>query len=240
MNARKTLSRILTGLIFIVIGIGYVGKFAGIWPEFTVFFPGWWTLFIIIPMLFSVVNDGPGVFNVAVLLIGVALLLSNDAYGIIEFKQFIWIALAALLILIGIRITFEPSIRRAKYNRTLRATQPEGTYYADSDGKKKVNINFSSSTENFDGQVFEGADASVSFGEITLDLRGATFTHDTAINANASFGTVKILLPANINIKLETSSLFGAVNNRHINPAQSGLPTVFINAGASFGSVDIS
>ena len=101
MNARKTLSRILTGLIFIVIGIGYVGKFAGIWPEFTVFFPGWWTLFIIIPMLFSVVNDGPGVFNVAVLLIGVALLLSNDAYGIIEFKQFIWIALAALLILIG-------------------------------------------------------------------------------------------------------------------------------------------
>ena len=129
---------------------------------------------------FSVVNDGPGVFNVAVLLIGVALLLSNDAYGIIEFKQFIWIALAALLILIGIRIIFEPSIRRAKYNRTLRATQPEGTYYADSDGKKKVNINFSSSTENFDGQVFEGADASVSFGEITLDLRGATFTHDTA------------------------------------------------------------
>lgn len=137
MNARKTLSRILTGLIFIVIGIGYVGKFAGIWPEFTVFFPGWWTLFIIIPMLFSVVNDGPGVFNVAVLLIGVALLLSNDAYGIIEFKQFIWIALAALLILIGIRIIFEPSIRRAKYNRTLRATQPEGTYYADSDGKRR-------------------------------------------------------------------------------------------------------
>ena len=32
MNTRKTLTRIFTGLLFIVIGIGYVGKFAGIWP----------------------------------------------------------------------------------------------------------------------------------------------------------------------------------------------------------------
>ena len=239
MNTRKTLTRIITGLFFIVIGIGYVGKFAGIWPEFTIFFPGWWTLFIIVPMILSIINDGPGIFNIAVLLIGIALLLSNDAYGIIEFKQFIWIALAALLILVGIRIIFEPTIRRAKYNRTLRENAPAGTYYSESGEKKKLNASFTGYTESFAGQSFDGADASASFGELTLDLREAFFTHDTVINASASFGSVKILLPDNVNIKLTPSSFFGSVNNRHINPPASGLPNVIINASASFGSVEV-
>lgn len=239
MNSRKTLSRIITGLLFIVIGVGYVGKFAGIWPNFTIFFPGWWTLFIIVPMIFSIVNDGPGIFNIAVLLIGVALLLSNDAYGIIEFRQFIWIALAALLILVGVRIIFEPTIRRAKYNRTLRESAPSGTYYSDSGERKKLNASFTSYTESFSGCNFEGADATASFGELTVDLRGAVFTHDTVLNASASFGTVKILLSDNVNIKLNPSSLFGGVANRHRNSPSTGLPVIIINASASFGSVDI-
>lgn len=128
MNTRKTLTRIITGLFFIVIGIGYVGKFAGIWPEFTIFFPGWWTLFIIVPMILSIINDGPGIFNIAVLLIGIALLLSNDAYGIIEFKQFIWIALAALLILVAYVLFL--SRRYAAQNTTVlsaRMLLPERT-----------------------------------------------------------------------------------------------------------------
>lgn len=239
MNARKTISRLITGLIFIIVGIGYVGKFAGIWPDFSIFFPGWWTLFIIVPMVYSIVNDGPGVFNIAVLLLGVALLISNDAYGIIEFKQFVWIILAALLIVIGVRIILGPTIRRAKYNRTLRENTQSGTYYSESDQKKKLSASFTSYTEDFAGRTFEGADASASFGELTLDLRRAVFTHDTVINASASFGTVKILLPENVSIKLNPSSLFGGVDARHINPAGSGLPVVIINATASFGTVEI-
>ena len=144
MNVRKTLNRIVFGLLFIGAGVGYVCKIAGIWPDFTIFFPGWWTLFIIVPMVLSIINDGPGIFNISLLLLGVALLLSNDAYNIIEFQQFIWVALAALLIVIGIRIICAPMIRRAKYNRTLRATQPAGTYYSESDGKKKFNSSFTS------------------------------------------------------------------------------------------------
>lgn len=239
MNARKTISRLITGLIFIIVGIGYVGKFAGIWPDFSIFFPGWWTLFIIVPMVYSIVNDGPGVFNIAVLLLGIALLISNDAYGIIEFKQFVWIILAALLIVIGVRIILGPTIRRAKYNRTLRENTQSGTYYSESDQKKKLSASFTSYTEDFAGRTFEGADASASFGELTLDLRRAVFTHDTVINASASFGTVKILLPENVSIKLNPSSLFGGVDARHINPAGSGLPVVIINATASFGTVEI-
>ena len=239
MNVRKTLNRIVFGLLFIGAGVGYVCKIAGIWPDFTIFFPGWWTLFIIVPMVISIKKKDPGIFNISLLLLGVALLLSNDAYNIIEFQQFIWVALAALLIVIGIRIICAPMIRRAKYNRTLRATQPAGTYYSESDGKKKFNSSFTSSTENDDGQVFEGASVSVNFGEMTLDLRGAIFNFDTVIDASAAFGEVNILLPDNVNIRLDSSSFLGGVNNRHRNPAHSDLPTVIINAGASFGVVNI-
>ena len=87
--------------------------------------------------------------------------------------------------------------------------------------------------------MFEGASVSVNFGEMTLDLRGAIFNFDTVIDASAAFGEVNILLPDNVNIRLDSSSFLGGVNNRHRNPAHSDLPTVIINAGASFGVVNI-
>lgn len=239
MNVRKTLNRIVFGLLFIGAGVGYICKFAGICPNFTIFFPGWWTLFIIVPMILSIINDGPGIFNISFLLLGVALLLSNDAYNIIEFRQFIWVALAALLIIIGVRIICAPMIRRARYNRTLRSAQKSGTYYSEPAGKKKYSYSFACATESYGGRVFEGASISVNFGSMTFDLREAIFNCDTVLDISSAFGEVNILLPDSVNIKLNSSSFLGGVNNRHRNSEEGGLPTVIINAGASFGVVNI-
>ena len=45
---KKTLTNFLWGLFFIIIGIGFLGEALNLW-NFELFFPGWWTLFIIIP-----------------------------------------------------------------------------------------------------------------------------------------------------------------------------------------------
>ena len=40
--------RILWGLVFVAIGIGYLGTQLD-WWDFTIFFPGWWTMLLILP-----------------------------------------------------------------------------------------------------------------------------------------------------------------------------------------------
>ena len=54
---RSRLSNILWGLFFILIGIGFAGNAFNLW-DFNLFFPGWWTLFIIIPCGISILQDG--------------------------------------------------------------------------------------------------------------------------------------------------------------------------------------
>ena len=45
--------RILWGLVFVAIGIGYLGTQLD-WWDFTIFFPGWWTMLLILPALYSI------------------------------------------------------------------------------------------------------------------------------------------------------------------------------------------
>lgn len=65
---RKNVANILWGLFFIGIGVGLIGNVLGFW-DFSVFFKGWWTLFIIIPALVSMVQSGIRLGNLIVLAI---------------------------------------------------------------------------------------------------------------------------------------------------------------------------
>ena len=49
--------RILWGLVFVAIGIGYLGTQLD-WWDFTIFFPGWWTMLLILPALYISCLDG--------------------------------------------------------------------------------------------------------------------------------------------------------------------------------------
>ena len=52
----KKLLSVIIGIAAIGIGIGYILAAVGVLTSFTVFIPGWWTAFLIIPgvvMLFS-------------------------------------------------------------------------------------------------------------------------------------------------------------------------------------------
>lgn len=48
---RRNIGALITGLLLLIIGVGFIGEATHLW-NFNLFFPGWWTLFIIIPRLF--------------------------------------------------------------------------------------------------------------------------------------------------------------------------------------------
>ena len=69
---KKDYSALIWGLIFVIVGIIFGGNALNIWHVY-VFFPGWWTLFLIIPGLISmdryVFNWGSGILVIIVLVI---------------------------------------------------------------------------------------------------------------------------------------------------------------------------
>lgn len=73
---KKNIAPLLFGIFFILAGLGYMGSVLFHW-DFTIFFDGWWTLFIIVPAFISICANGPRGFTVGAFLVGVLLLLSR-------------------------------------------------------------------------------------------------------------------------------------------------------------------
>jgi hypothetical protein len=73
VNMRNRISNVLWGLFFIIIGVGFAGNLFFDW-DFHLFFDGWWTLFIIIPCLISMIQNGFGTASTIGFIIGVLLL----------------------------------------------------------------------------------------------------------------------------------------------------------------------
>ena len=77
------------------------------------------------------------------------------------------------------------------------------------------------------------------FGGIKCDLRNAVFESDTVINACSIFGGMDILLPENVNVKVNSNSLFGGIDNKKHQNSKDNQYTVYLNGTCIFGGVDV-
>lgn len=234
MNSNK--SNILWGLFFIFLGIGFAGKAFGIW-HFTIFFPGWWTLFIIVPCLVSITQNGPQTGSTVGLIIGVMLLLSRQ--GIINGAIVGKLIFPAILVVIGISIIL---------NNFSRNRIPQSDYNSDyssaSRNRENEHLNyytatFASRNENFDNQIFEGANVNAIFGSVSLHLENTIINEDIVINCNSTFGGIELFLPEYVNVRVSGTPIFGDITNRRRGMTNTDAPTVYINATSMFGGVEI-
>ena len=220
---RKRISSTLWGLIFIAAGIGIVGAMAGAW-EFNILFAGWWTLFLIVPAVLGMIEHGVRIGNTIGLVLGVALLAC--CRGWLPWEVLSRMLVPVVMILIGgvmvFKNLFHLNLGRVKVPNDKR--MQELVVFS---GKNLVIQN-----------EFYGMEGEAIFGGLTIDLRGAQITENISIDAMAVFGGVDILLPANVSVKLSDLSLFGGCgNSRNYSPVDG--PTVYVNATALFGGVEV-
>lgn len=234
MNSNK--SNILLGLFFIFLGIGFAGNAFHLW-NFSLFFPGWWTLFIIVPCLITITQNGPQTGSVVGLIIGIMLLLSRQ--GIVSGDILGKLLIPAILVVIGISIVFN------NFSRS-RIPQSDGSsdYISGPLNRENGNLNyytatFASRNESFDNQIFEGANVNAIFGSACLHLENAIINEDIVINCNSTFGGIEIFLPGYVNVKVSSTPIFGGVTNRRRGMTNTDAPTVYINATSMFGGVEI-
>lgn len=250
---RSRLSNVLWGLFFVLIGIGFAGNVFNLW-NFNLFFPGWWTLFIIVPCGISIIQNGFHTGTSIGLIIGLMLLMSRQ--GFFPMRIIGQLIVPVILVIIGLGImfsnTFSNRIPRGGHygpdgdsytgahdystNYSENGTYQQSTH---ADGSRVYTSTFASQNLNFDNDIFQGVTANSYFGAIALHMENAIINENVTIYCNTTFGGIEIYLPAYVNVKVQSTPIFGGVTNRRRFSANADAPTVLIIANCMFGGVEI-
>ncbi len=218
----KKSKSIMWGVILIIVGIILGGNALELF-NIDVFFDGWWTLFIIIPSLFGLVNNREKTGSLIALVIGVLLLLSCQ--NIIDF-DIIW-KLIVPIIIVGIGLSM---ILKNSFN---------GDVVKDDTCKEEVFATFSGQDIKVKDE-FKGTTLNAIFGGIKLDLRNAKIKKDVTINTISVFGGIDLYVPEGVNVKVSSTSIFGGVDGKKLDTKTDEKGhTIYINATCIFGGVDI-
>ena len=217
-------SNIIWGLIFLGLGVIFLGNNLNIW-DINVFFEGWWTLFIIIPSIFGILKKGNRTSSSFGLIFGILLLLASK--DIITFSLISKLFIPIVFIFIGFCF----------FSKNKKITDKSYKKIEKSENLIRLMAIFSGRDEKVNS-LFNGARCSSIFGGIDLDLRNAEIKNDVVIDVFSCFGGIDIIVPNDVNVITEGIPLFGGVETKLENNDKNKL-TIYINYVVIFGGIDI-
>ncbi len=228
---------IILGLLFLVIGAGYLAEVVGFIDNFTIFFDGWWTLFIIVPCFCGLFGKGDGKLGHLIgIAIGLFLLLM--AQDVLDGSKLWALLLAAVCVLIGVNLMF-PKKKREPETEYITGKQDR----FDRGPEQKVNDAGNGTPEHFvDAEVVsEGA-----FSEGTTESSGTYDSQkqngsyvgdDDRIVCSAVFSGRDIRVDNSYFGGADLSALFGGIDLNLKNAMIQ--KNVTIEVKAVFGGIDI-
>ncbi|MBU5487703.1 cell wall-active antibiotics response protein [Clostridium sp. MSJ-8] len=223
---KNKLGNILWGLLFIIIGVGLGGNALDLW-DFNLFFDGWWTLFIIIPSIISMIQNGPNTDNIIALCIGIFLFITClDCLPMEILKKLI---IPIILVIVGIRVMLVG---------TKKKNGPK-SINADKDNKAGIVAIFGGHETKYPNEVLDYAEVLSVFGGATFDLTDAIIDKDIKIDVVSVFGASTIITPRNCKVKVSSVPIFGGTSNKTEQNEDINAHTIYISATSIFGATDI-
>lgn len=219
----KKTRNIIWGVVLLLVGVVIALNALDV-TDASLWFDGWWTLFIIIPCLIGLFTEKDKIGNIIGLCIGGVLLLC--AQDILDFSLIWKLIVPAIIIAIALTLIFK-GVRFDKTEHVSQKSDVPSGFAA-----------FSGNDMNFSGKTFEGAELNAIFGGIECDLRDAIIEEDCVINLSAVFGGIDIMLPENVKVNIDSTSIFGGISDERKSKTDSGV-TVHIKGLCLFGGVDI-
>ncbi len=214
----KKISGVILGLAILILGI-LIGLNTLNIINFTSFFKGWWTLFIIIPSISFLITSKDKAISLIFLLMGLLLFLAS--ISIIDFSVVYKLTLPVVLIAVGLSFIysyyFDSNKKEREFNEVAAVF-----------GKEVYKV-----TKKFDGNYTNSI-----FGELIFDLSEAHINKDIVIESTSIFGKSVFILPNNVNVIIKSNNIFGKSNNNRKNKSSNN-NTVFIHAKNIFGGVEI-
>ena len=230
----KQIKPIIWGIAIIALGIIFGGNALGLF-SLDIFFDGWWTLFIIIPSVVSLITDQDKIMSLGFIAVGVILLLA--AQDVFSYDVAWKVILAVFLVAVGLSIIVKSLFHNKNDQEVAKKIEEAKKDGKSMDSQMAV---FSGTDRVYKDEVFSGANLSAIFGGINLDLKDAKFTSDTVIKAFTLFGGIDIRVPDDIIVKLKSGFIFGGFSDDRKNPSEKGKHTIYIDAAGAFGGVTIT
>ena len=229
----KQLKPIIWGIAIIALGVIFGGNALGLF-NLNVFFDGWWTLFIIVPSVISLVTEKDKLSSLGFLAAGVILLLA--AQNVFSYEVAWKAILAVFLIIIGLTIIVRGVFRNKNDQEVAKKVKDLG------DGKTMDSqmAVFSGSDRTYNDEVFSGSNLAAIFGGVSLNLKKAKYEKDTVIKAFCLFGGIDIIVPDDVKVKLKSGFIFGGFSDERKNPTEKGKYTIYIDAAGGFGGVNVT
>lgn len=223
----KISRRVVFGIAFIAVGL-ILGLNALNITDIDIFFDGWWTLFIIVPCTIGLFNSRDKMGNIIGIAVGVFLLLC--CLEILSFSMLWKLFVPVVIVVLGLKMVFSGA-GNGKANAIMAKIKEGGNV------PKVCCATFSSCEMKCDGEFFDGAELTAVFGGVNCDLRNAFIDKDCVIQVYSVFGGIDILVPDNVNVKVNTTCIFGGVSNK--TAAKKDVPTVYVSGTCLFGGVDV-
>ena len=101
---REDFTKVMFGIAALILGVLFLLSAFGAF-KFTTILP-YWTLFIIIPTVGSMIVNGVNIWKTALLALGINALIVQTQWGQWEWKQFVAANTAVILILVGVLLIF--------------------------------------------------------------------------------------------------------------------------------------
>ena len=222
----KKLTGIIIGAILIACGVIYIMGAFGI-ADINISLDGWWTLFIIIPCLNGLFTSKEKFGNLIGLLVGVLLLLA--AQGVLGYDMIWKIIVPVIIILLGIKLIVKSTSSHQNIENT--STQK---------GKNESIAAFSSQTFDYADEEIKVAKIGAVFGGAKCNLLDANIKDGSQIDIFCAFGGADIIVPQNVNVKVNAFCLFGGISDkRAVESANKESVTLNINGFCIFGGADI-
>ena len=214
MNKRN----LFLGILLIVVGVLFLGRNMD-WWDFSIFFDGWWTLFLIVPSIISLVRrEGIGT-SFLILVLGVLMLLACQ--DVIEWSTIWKIFVPLIIIVIGLSIIFGNGKVRSK------KIKPNAKEY----------VAIFSGVDEVINKIESDFKITSVFGGVELDMRDVKLDSDLVIDCFTLFGGIDIRLPKDVKVEVNGLPIFGGVENKYRN--HDATVTVYINHTTIFGGVDL-
>ena len=228
---KAKVEHIVWGLVLVAAGTVLSLKAVGV-LDVNVFFKGWWTLFILLPSAINLFTTRHKKISIYGLIAGALLLLL--AWDVVTWSLLLKLVLPVLVLYIGIRLLmkgfWEDRLNdRIKQVKEQNLGMPQQHAFA-AFGKRKP---------QYSEESFYGAELTAVFGGVECDMVGALINQDCVITANAIFGRVDVFLPEDVNVKVQSTTVFGGVDDYKKRPTIESAPTVYIKNVALFGTINL-
>lgn len=207
------------GIVLIVVGILFLGRNMN-WWNFSIFFEGWWTLFLIVPSIISLVRKESMGTSFLILVLGVLMLLASQ--NVIEWSTIWKVFLPIIIMVVGLSIIFG--------NRKVKTKKVR------ENAKEYVAI--FSGVDEMIGKIESDFKVTSVFGGVELDMRDVKLEEDLIIDCFTLFGGIDIRLPKDVKVEVNGLPIFGGVENKYRNNDEAKV-TIYINHTTIFGGVDL-